>query len=109
MDCLRRHFDPMELRVLMLIYVAGWSRARVAEELGVSLKRLKKLLDGHEERVALRGRVKPHLRALADGRLCETYEAALPSGLQRPHGWPYLARERSEGYECPSGSRVWCV
>jgi RNA polymerase sigma factor (sigma-70 family) len=76
-DCLRRHFDPVEQQVLLLTYGVGWSRARVAEELGVSPKRLKKLLDGHDKRDGLRNRAEPHLRALVDGRLCETYESLI--------------------------------
>ena len=76
-DCLERHLDPVERQVLILTYGAGWSRARVAEELGMSPKRLQKLLDGRDERCGLRNRMEPHLRALIDGRLCETYESLI--------------------------------
>lgn len=76
-DCLHRHFDSLERQVLMLTYGAGWSRARVAEALEISPKRLKKLLDGRDQKGGLRTRAEPHLRALVDGRLCETYESLI--------------------------------
>jgi DNA-directed RNA polymerase specialized sigma24 family protein len=76
-DVARHGFSPLHARIIVLTCVFGLPRAQVAEHVGVSLKRLHKILDGHKGKEGLRRKLERCIDVIAAGRCCEQYSSAM--------------------------------
>jgi RNA polymerase sigma factor (sigma-70 family) len=103
-EALRGRLDAREREAAALCYVHGFSRSEAARRMGISERRMRKLMDGRSDRPGVAAKVSALVQAVAAGGWCEEQRSsmrALAFGMLDPEGERYrLASDHRR--RCPA-------
>ncbi len=103
-EALRARLSPREREAAALCYLQGLSRAQAAARMGISERRMRKLMDGGGARPGVAAKVAQLLDTIAAGAWCEEQGSlmrALAYGVLDPGGERYRLAV-SHRSECPA-------